>query len=149
MATYFHEVRSVSLKSFVVCILFFIAIPYFLNLYAKEGRACCQQSHCDFGYTCIAIPDGCDLVNKYGSCTQSIIECPNGYGCPAGMYCMDYVCVGFGPGTPTPGGGSYEYQRCPDGQALSCGTVAEAGSPPRQPSLPETGLAQINFLLYS
>jgi hypothetical protein len=26
------------------------------------------------------------------------------------------------------GGGSYEYTRCPEGQVLSCGTVAEAGS---------------------
>ncbi|MBW7920027.1 MAG: hypothetical protein H3C52_12090 [Anaerolineales bacterium] len=47
---------------------------------------------------------------------------------------MDYICITLGPGTPTPGGGSYEYQRCPDGQALSCGTVAEAGSPP--PTVP-------------
>jgi len=66
-------------------------------------------------------------------------------------YCVAYCCV-LKPtpagSSPTPGG-SYEYQGCPEGQVLSCGTVAEAGSPPRQPSLPETGLAQINFLLYS
>jgi len=45
-------------------------------------------------------------------------------------YCVAYCCVlkPTPPGSsPTPGG-SYEYQSCPVGQALSCGTVAEAGS---------------------
>ncbi len=45
-------------------------------------------------------------------------------------YCVAYCCV-LKPtpagSSPTPGG-SYEYQGCSAGQALSCGTVAEAGS---------------------
>ncbi len=104
------RIKSVLFGMLIVCFLFFVLIPQFFRLYAKEGRKCCFQSECDFGYTCLSIPSPCPKIEKYGSCTQSIIECPNGYGCPAGMYCVDYVCVGFGPGTPTPGGGSYEYQ---------------------------------------
>ncbi|MBC6939635.1 MAG: hypothetical protein DWB59_06360 [Anaerolineae bacterium] len=25
--------------------------------------------------------------------------------CPPGQYCVDYICITVGPGTPTPGGG--------------------------------------------
>jgi len=87
----------------------------------------------------VCVPAQCGVIGKE-ECDRST------------EYCLDQCCVP--KPTPKPGssptpGGSYEYQSCPVGQALSCGTVAEAGSPPRQPSLPETGLAQINFLLYS
>jgi len=106
MKTYFHGIKTAFWGLFIVYVLYFVFVSSFFELYAKEGRACCLQSDCDFGYTCIA-PDNCKLGVRPGFCTQSIIECPNGYGCPAGMYCVDYVCVGFGPGTPTPtpGGG--------------------------------------------
>jgi len=105
MEIYFHEIKFIIFRLLIVGVLTFIFVPQFFNAYAKEGRKCCLQSDCDFGYTCIAPKTDCHLVKNPGSCTQSIIECPNGYGCPAGMYCVDYVCVGFGPGTPTPGGG--------------------------------------------
>ncbi len=103
MATYFREVKSIFLKAIIACLLTFIFVSQLFGLYAKEGDPCCDSNVCGFGYTCIA-PKPCNLAKNPGSCTKSIIECPNGYGCPAGMYCVDYVCVGFGPGTPTPGG---------------------------------------------
>jgi len=55
--------------------------------------------------------------------------------CDPGYHCQAYCCVRDYPpppgSSPTPGG-SYEYQSCPVGQALSCGTVAEAGSQNKQ-----------------
>ena len=128
MATYFCAIKIVFFRVVIICFLSFIFISHFFNAYAKEGSKCCLQSDCDFGYTCIAAKD-CDMNINPGSCTKTQTQCsPGTLYCPPGQYCVDYICITVGPGTPTPGGGSYEYQRCPVGQALSCGTVAEAGS---------------------
>ena len=131
MATYFREVKSIFLKAIIACLLTFIFVSQLFGLYAKEGDPCCDSNVCGFGYTCIA-PINCRLPDNPGSCTKSQTQCsPGTLFCPPGQYCVDYICITLGPGTPTPGGGSYEYQRCSAGQALSCGTVAEITRGPR------------------
>ena len=132
METYLRRIKTVLLGTLIVCFLSFALIPQFFNAYAIEGDPCCNSNACGFGYTCISIPSPCPKAFNYGSCTKSITQCsPGKLNCPPGQYCVDYICITLGPGTPTPGGGSYEYQRCPDGQALSCGTVAEITRGPR------------------
>jgi len=105
MKTYFHGIKTAFWGLFIVYVLSFVFASYFFKLYAKEGRACCLQSDCDFGYTCIA-PKNCDIKQDPGSCTKTQNQCsPGTLYCPPGQYCVDYICITLGPGTPTPGGG--------------------------------------------
>ena len=129
MAIYFREINSIIFRLLIIGILSFVFVSQLFRLYAKEGDKCCDNAICGFGYTCI-IPNLCDIKTNPGSCVKTQNQCsPGTLYCPPGQYCVDYICITVGPGTPTPGGGgNYEYTRCPEGQVLSCGTVAEAGS---------------------
>ncbi|GIK10433.1 MAG: hypothetical protein JETCAE02_25580 [Anaerolineaceae bacterium] len=105
MEIYFHEIKFIVFRLLIVGVLTFIFAPQSFNAYAKEGRKCCLQSDCDFGYTCIA-PEKCTLDKNPGSCTKTQTQCsPGTLYCPPGQYCVDYICITVGPGTPTPGGG--------------------------------------------
>jgi len=88
-------------KLLVIFLTFFIV---FFNIRVSQVYAVCVPAQCG-----VAGAEGCDYSIEY---------------------CLDQCCV-LKPtpagSSPTPGG-SYEYQSCPVGQALSCGTVAEAGS---------------------
>ena len=106
MEANFRGLRNVFLGVYIACFLFFVFSSQLPKLYAQEGKDCCSQSQCSFGYTCVGIPSPCPDKEKYGSCTKSITQCsPGKLNCPPGQYCVDYICITLGPGTPTPGGG--------------------------------------------
>jgi len=108
METYLRRIEAALFGMLIVCFLFFVFVSQFFRLYAKEGRKCCAQSVCDFGYTCVNMPDPCPFKEQYGSCTKTQTQCsPGTLYCPPGQYCVDWICITVGPGTPTPtpGGG--------------------------------------------
>jgi len=123
METYLRRIETALFTALIVCFLSFVVAPQFFRLYAQEGKQCCSQSQCSFGYTCISIPSPCPKAFNYGSCTKSITQCsPGKLNCPPGQYCVDYICITLGPGTPTPGGGGaeprYEMITCDEGKFL-------------------------------
>ncbi|GIK09392.1 MAG: hypothetical protein BroJett001_14580 [Chloroflexota bacterium] len=59
MDAYFRGIKIALFGLLIVYVLYFVFVSSFFELYAKEGRACCLQSDCDFGYTCISIPSPC------------------------------------------------------------------------------------------
>ncbi|MDX9937249.1 MAG: hypothetical protein RBS45_09050 [Anaerolineales bacterium] len=66
----------------------------------------------------------CIALYKWSSCTSQWKR--DHYECVFDESYAWLKCGVYGGGGG--GGGNYEYTRCPEGQALSCGTVAEAGS---------------------
>ena len=129
-----------------------------LFLYVSSGRSSVKAEICGFGtyekvdeQECIKAnwENGCKVSSR-GVKTICVIDndnkCTalyNWSGCYVSWVINRYKCVYKENASTLPcgvygggggGGGNYEYTRCPEGQVLSCGTVAEAGSPP--PTVP-------------
>jgi hypothetical protein len=123
-----------------------------LFLYVSSGRLSVKAEICGFGtyekvdeQECIKAnwENGCK-VSSWGEKTTCITDNDNKctalynwsgcyvvwdrdkYKCKYEVNSSTLPCGVYGGGGG--GGGNYEYTRCPEGQVLSCGTVAEAGS---------------------